>query len=409
MAERNPYGTDADGSPRPPGWRAEDARAERIDEIHRYLRTLRSERAVLATTTTASGQDVDWIPVESQTPDGRVADPPGPGRSAVVDGGDRQGEAVPFDLERPDAVVGPPGTVPVLRRPLELIQPDGTLQDFLSKYGRARRLGPPGEGLRIRETSSLPDHSYANASQLTAAFGTEGVINVWRPYVEWSDDFSLGQLWLSRGFGPLLQSVEVGVQTRRDSYGDWEPHVFVYFTTSGHVGEADFVGGYNTDVRGWVQVSTTRFPGGVVAAVSQPGGVQQEFVFKVQLFAGNWWVMVNGEWMGYYPGTLFSPLGMGPQADYVAWGGEVYESGVHPGTTGTDMGSGLFPWEGFGRAAYMRNLLYQSDPTGSMLPFTGIADASNPDCYDIRADFSSSTPWGQNFFWGGTGRNSACP
>ena len=38
---------------------------------------------------------------------------------------------------------------------------------------------------------------------------------------------------------------------------------------------------------------------------------------------------------------------------------------AHPGTTGTDMGSGLFPWEGFQRAAYIRNLKYQANPAGT--------------------------------------------
>lgn len=50
---------------------------------------------------------------------------------------------------------------------------------------------------------------------------------MWRPWAEWADEFSLGQVWVTRGTGSQTQTVEVGLQVRKDSFGDWEPHVYV--------------------------------------------------------------------------------------------------------------------------------------------------------------------------------------
>jgi hypothetical protein len=81
--------------------------------------------------------------------------------------------------------------------------------------------------------------------------------------------------------------------------------------------------------------------------------------------------------MGYYPNGLFATTGLRNEADQVNWGGEVFDALSHPGTTATDMGSGLFPWEGFSRAAYMRNLMIQTDQAGTMTAFTGSLGRSN--------------------------------
>jgi hypothetical protein len=115
-------------------------------------------------------------------------------------------------------------------------------------------------------------------------------------------------------------------------------------------------GGYNTDVDGWVQVSSTVFPT-MNLAQSVFGGDQYELALKVQLSAGNWWVRVGDQWLGYYPASLYNPAGLRSQADKVDWGGEIVDDVVHhPEATSTWMGSGHFPAAGWQWAAYMRNL-----------------------------------------------------
>ena len=58
--------------------------------------------------------------------------------------------------------------------------------------------------------------------------------------------------------------------------------------------------------------------------------------------------------LGYWPSFLF--LYLADSASMIEWGGEVVNSeagGLH---TLTQMGSGHFPEEGFGKASYFRNI-----------------------------------------------------
>ena len=203
--------------------------------------------------------------------------------------------------------------------------------------------------------------------------------------------------------GTDLQTLECGAQTYMDIYGDWNPHLFIYYTTNGYTSSGDNLGGYNTDVKGWVQVGTSSFPGMRVAE-SVAGGDQYDLLLKVQLFDGNWWIRVGGEWMGYYPASLYNDAGLRSQAASVDWGGEIVDEATeHPEATSTWMGSGGMPSGGFTRAAYMKNLRYQSDAAGAMSRLVATTSVTNPAAYDIAADFTGSTAWGSYFYWGGPG------
>jgi hypothetical protein len=246
-------------------------------------------------------------------------------------------------------------------------------------------------------------HKYAHAVQWVPNYGTEGVINTWHPYVQWSNEFSLGQLWLVRGSGDRLQTLEVGTQTLYNLYGDWFPHLFIFYTTNHYTHSGDYLGGYNRDVAGWVQRSSSIYPGARMAE-SVPGGAQYDLAIKVTLYLGNWWVRIGNELMGYYPNGLYSPDGLRDQADSIDWGGEIVDDTEHhPEPTATWMGSGHFPSEGFANAAYMRNLAYQADTAGTMVPMQGYPSVTNPSAYQLSADFSGATTWGSWFYWGGPG------
>ena len=256
---------------------------------------------------------------------------------------------------------------------------------------------------------AVDQHKYAYATQSATCYGTEGNINAWPVYVEWSDEFSLGQLWLVRGSGAALQTLEVGQQTYKDLYGDWQPHLFTFYTTNNYTQQGDNMGGYNESVAGWVQYATTIHPGALSSPLSQFGGAQYQMALKIQLWQGNWWLRVNGTWIGYYPASLYSTTGLRSQADRLDWGGEIVDSGAHPGTTETDMGNGHWPYEGWQHCAYMNNLRYQSATNGTMTDYNGTGVAPMPNCYDIETHMNSGTSWGSYFWWGGSGRNSGCP
>lgn len=390
--------------------------AERLAEIHQYLRDRAARRDIIAQTKTESAQELDWIPIESQTPDGRIASPPSDDeidlsdRDQPADGREtRPYELTEFELQREGAELGPKGTVPVVRRDVSRIRPVGTLQDFLSKHDRAMRILPDDDPREFADLEDSAVHKYAYSAQYVTCYGGEGNINAWDPYVQWSNEFSLGQVALARGSGSGKQTVEAGHQAYRDLYGDWVPHLFIFYTTNGYTSSGDNMGGYNQDVDGWVQYSGTIYPEAKSSPLSQFGGTQYVMSLKWQLWEGNWWLRVNGVWMGYYPASLFSTTGLRTQADKIAWYGEVVDS-TNAGTTETDMGNGHWPYEGWQHCAYMNNLYYQSATGGTLSRYNpSSVYATNDMCYDVEGHFDDTGSWGPYFWWGGSGRNSSCP
>src|SRR5262249_6892450 len=90
----------------------------------------------------------------------------------------------------------------------------------------------------------------------------------WDPYVETSTDHSLMQCGLQNYDNPQRQSLEGGWTVDQSLNGDWQPHLFVYYTTNGYTQDSDNLGGYNQDVDGWVQYSSVIYPGAGWSALS---------------------------------------------------------------------------------------------------------------------------------------------
>src|ERR1700737_5505057 len=71
-----------------------------------------------------------------------------------------------------------------------------------------------------------------------------------------SEEFSLLQIGLEAETERSgRQTAEAGWQEFQDKYGDWIPHLFVYYTTNGYSKNCDNPGGYNQEVKGWIQYS----------------------------------------------------------------------------------------------------------------------------------------------------------
>jgi neprosin-like protein len=391
---------------RPRGRRTKDtAQARRNQaELRDYFKTRLKSLEVVKTTRSPSGQVLDWIPIESQVRRGKIASPPSDSERIKPVRGRRAEGPVLFELEQPDAVRGPAGTVPVVRKNLQRIPSWKNLEQFLSKHGRKtyamfidddHSLEVPGDG---------SVHLYAYTSQSVTCYGGSGELSAFDPYLNWSDEFSLLQTALVRGSGNGKQTLEVGWQEYRDLYGDWVPHLFVYYTTNGYTSSGDNVGGYNRDVDGWVQYSSSIFPETRFSPMSTRGGAQYKIVLKVQLYQGNWWVRCNGEWIGYYPASLYSTSGLRSKADKIAWYGEVVDSSDHSGDTKTDMGSGYYSSAGWTYSGYMHNLKYQSGTAGSMSTYTGGSSlVTNSLWYDVETHFSSGGTWESYMWLGGPG------
>lgn len=380
---------------------------ERQEQVNQYLSDRYARREVVTQTRTRGGLALDWVPVESQLRGDKLATPPEDDRPIERDPEQRQ-EVQRFELQHEEAELGPPGTVPLLRTPVDRIRGGGGLNDWLAKGNRAKRR-LPADSPNDLALPAKDVHKHVYATQSVTCFGTEGNINAWDPYVEWSNEFSLGQLWLIRGSGNAQQTLEVGHQEYRDLYGDWVPHLFLFYTTNNYTDQGDNKGGYNTDVDGWVQYASTIHPGALSSPLSQFGGTQYIMALKVQLWQRNWWVRVNGTWIGYYPASLYNSTGLATMASRLDWGGEVVDAADHAGTTSTDMGNGHWPYEGWQRCAYMNNMRYQSSTGGGMTDYNGSAASEAPSCYGIDSHMRSGTNWGSYFWWGGSGKNANCP
>lgn len=377
-------------------------------EIRGYFENRRAHLDIVCTTRTPHGQVIDWIPRDSQLRPGRTIAKP-PRGSSPADGVDdeRPDRPVRFELEDSKVERGPRGTVPVLRKNLDGIRFTQSLRKLLGKYPYAGFEAPVGGRMQPQPSVDGP-HWHAMSDQSVICYGGEGALSAFDPYCENADDFSLMQIALSNSDTGRLQTVEAGWQERKDSYGDWVPHLFTYYTTNGYTDDSDNEGGYNQDVDGWVQYDGSVHPGAISSPNSTRGGSQYVMKIKYQLYEGNWWFKCNDRWLGYYPASLF--MGnqhvfstLGDHADRISFYGEIYDSNETPGKTRTDMGSGYWPENGWRWSAYERNLRVQTERGGGLADYDGVGWSTAPDMYDIETHMKSGSSWGSYLWLGGPG------
>ncbi|KAJ6888767.1 hypothetical protein NC652_029764 [Populus alba x Populus x berolinensis] len=289
----------------------------------------------------------------------------------------------------------PEGTVPIRRTTLKDVLRAGSVKRFVRKLRRHVRRDSEGSG---------HEHAvvFANGDQY---FGAKASINVWSPRVTSEYEFSLSQIWVISGsFGNDLNTIEAGWQVSPDLYGDNYPRFFTYWTTDAYRA----TGCYNLLCSGFVQTNNKIAIGAAISPRSSYNGRQFDIGLMIWKDPkhGNWWLEFGGGLLvGYWPAFLFSHLRS--HASMVQFGGEIVNfrsAGFH---TSTQMGSGHFAEEGFGKASYFRNLQVV-DWDNNLLPLANLhllADHSN--CYNIKQGRNSV--WGTYFYYGGPGRNVRCP
>jgi hypothetical protein len=98
---------------------------------------------------------------------------------------------------------------------------------------------------------------------------------------------------------------------------------------------------------------------------------------------GNWWMQFGREYvLGYWPSFLFSYLA--DSASMIEWGGEVVNSEPDGTHTSTQMGSGHFPEEGFGKASYFKNI-HVVDSSNQLSAPKGMGTfTEQSNCYDVQ-------------------------
>ncbi|XP_057448519.1 uncharacterized protein LOC130740039 [Lotus japonicus] len=289
----------------------------------------------------------------------------------------------------------PEGTVPIRRT----TEQDMLRASSVSRFGRKLRR-------RVRRDTNSNGHEhavgYVSGQQY---YGAKASINVWAPRVANQYEFSLSQMWVISGsFGDDLNTIEAGWQVSPELYGDSYPRFFTYWTSDAY----QATGCYNLLCSGFVQTNNRIAIGAAISPTSSYGGGQ----FDISLLIwkdpkhGNWWLEFGaGILVGYWPSFLFTHLR--DHASMVQFGGEIVNSRTSGPHTSTQMGSGHFAGEGFGKASYFRNLQVV-DWDNNLIPLSNLkvlADHSN--CYDIQGGINKV--WGNYFYYGGPGRNVRCP
>ncbi|XP_057508529.1 uncharacterized protein LOC130791402 [Actinidia eriantha] len=289
----------------------------------------------------------------------------------------------------------PEGTIPIRRTSKKDVLRASNVQKFGRKIRRP-----------IRRDSSSNDHEhavgYVSGDQY---YGAKASLNVWAPRVANLYEFSLSQMWVISGsFGDDLNTIEAGWQVSPELYGDNYPRFFTYWTSDAY----QATGCYNLLCSGFVQTNNKIAIGAAISPTSSYNGGQ----FDISLLVwkdpkhGNWWLEFgSGVLIGYWPSFLFTHLRS--HATMVQYGGEVVNSNPSGLHTSTQMGSGHFAGEGFGKASYFRNLQVV-DWDNSLIPLSNLRVlADHPNCYDIQGGINNV--WGNYFYYGGPGKNSRCP
>ncbi|KAJ1690586.1 hypothetical protein LUZ63_014741 [Rhynchospora breviuscula] len=290
----------------------------------------------------------------------------------------------------------PDGTIPIRR----------TKEDDILRARSIKRFGRKPVAAGVRRDSISSGHEHAVGFVMGEQYyGAKASMNVWAPQVASQSEFSLSQIWVISGsFGNDLNTIEAGWQVSPQLYGDNLPRFFTYWTTDAY----QATGCYNLLCSGFVQTNNRIAMGAAISPTSSYRGAQ----FDISLLIwkdpnhGNWWLEFgSGVLVGYWPSVLFSHLA--DHASMIQFGGEIVNTGSNGFHSETQMGSGHFAHEGFGKSAYFRNLEIV-DWDNSLIPLTNLRVlADHPNCYDIQGGIN--TVWGNYFYFGGPGRNMKCP
>ncbi|KAK8484077.1 hypothetical protein V6N13_017467 [Hibiscus sabdariffa] len=290
----------------------------------------------------------------------------------------------------------PEGTIPIRRtREADMLRASS-----VRRFGRKR----PRRRVRRDSTSNGHEHAvgYVSGDQY---YGAKASINVWTPRVSNQYEFSLSQMWVISGsFGDDLNTIEAGWQVSPELYGDSYPRFFTYWTTDAY----QATGCYNLLCSGFVQTNNRIAIGAAISPTSSYRGGQFDITLLIWKDPkhGHWWLEFgSGTLVGYWPSFLFTRLR--DHASMVQFGGEIVNSRAGGFHTSTQMGSGHFAGEGFGKASYFRNMQVV-DWDNNLIPLPNLKVlADHPNCYDIQGGINRV--WGNYFYYGGPGRNVKCP
>ncbi|KAL9676386.1 hypothetical protein QQ045_004600 [Rhodiola kirilowii] len=166
------------------------------------------------------------------------------------------------------------GTIPVRRTTRADVTRAKKVEHFGMKKQKYQAAAP-----RFQPQSADPGfiqtgHEHAIAYVEDGRFyGAKATMNVWKPHIQDSNEFSLSQIWVLGGTFDLdLNSIEAGWQVSPDMYGDNNTRLFTYWT--GDTYQA--TGCYNLLCSGFVQLNSDIALGASIYPISNYGNSQYD-------------------------------------------------------------------------------------------------------------------------------------
>ncbi|KAK7337970.1 hypothetical protein VNO77_18564 [Canavalia gladiata] len=298
----------------------------------------------------------------------------------------------------------PKGTVPIRRSSVHDVLRAKSLYNFGKKQHRRFSLSRRSDAPDVVSANGH-EHAIAYTQSSQEVYGAKATINVWDPSIQVVNEFSLSQIWILSGSfdGSDLNSIEAGWQVSPELYGDSRPRLFTYWTSDSY----QATGCYNLLCAGFVQTNSRIAIGAAISPISSYDAKQYDITILIwkDPRIGNWWMSFgDGTLVGYWPEELFTHLAN--HASMVEWGGEVVNTRANGEHTSTQMGSGHFAEDGFGKASYFRNIEIVDMDNSLSSVHNILTLAENTNCYDIKSSYSNE--WGTYFYYGGPGNNPQC-
>ncbi|BAS72648.1 Os01g0550900, partial [Oryza sativa Japonica Group] len=167
----------------------------------------------------------------------------------------------------------PDNTIPIRRTKEE----DVMRATSVTTFGKKTHNGSPHSHL----AGVTDGHHYgvAYATGNAKYYGTKVTINVWKPKIATSRDFSMAQLWITAGSyaNKDLNTIEAGWQVYPAMYGDDKTRLFIYWTRDAY----NRTGCYNLACSGFIQTNPQFVIGGSISPVSIYGGTQYVYDYLV--------------------------------------------------------------------------------------------------------------------------------
>jgi hypothetical protein len=357
-----------------------------LAKMDKYLATRNDPRIVKSTIRVSANEDIDCVdrlrqhgyddPIVLAEPPTGV---PTPLPSKAVSGTQAR------QRYGTETALCPDGTVPILHLTSESLKRFNSLDDFFKKNA---------------PNVSNSHHEYVTSGEAVSAHAVRSILSINDPAFERTEEMSLSQIWVTSQATAGVQTAEAGWQVYQDKWHDAYPHLFIYYTADGYHN----TGCYNTDCHKFVIYNNSFVLGTAFVTYSVPGGSQiyYELIWS-QNAAGDWWLQFNGDYVGYYPHTLYNNPGLLNGATHASYGGELAPELSLGRHSKIDMGSGVFSSSTWPNAAFHTGVEHCTiSGTGCVWAYAHLAAESvtNPNCYTLTF---ADPPTNSAFYFGGPG------